>query len=109
MHAGMGSRRRFLGSLGMAGLSVTLSPASAAEPSPKPSPAAARGGKTPSASARAIAAAMRRFDPSLSRADIETIAKGIDANADAAGALNPKKKRLPNGLGPVTTFRLPYE
>lgn len=52
---------------------------------------------------------MRRFDPSLSRADVETIAKGIDANADAAGALNPKKKRLPNGLGPVTTFRLPYE
>ena len=45
-----------------------------------------------------------RFDPALSDADVQTIAKAIDANGDAAKTLNPKKKRLKNGDAPAVRF-----
>ena len=40
---------------------------------------------------------MKRFDPALTADEVQTIAKAIDANNDAARVLNPKKKRLANG------------
>jgi len=56
------------------------------------------------AASAAIAATMRRFDPALSDGDMQAIAKGIDANNDAAKALHPQKKRLKNGDAPVVRF-----
>ena len=52
----------------------------------------------------AAAVAMRRFDAGLSDDDVQTIAKAIDANADAARALNPKNRRLKNGDAPIVRF-----
>ena len=47
---------------------------------------------------------MRRFDAALTDDDVQTIAKAIDANADAARALNPKNRRLKNGDAPIVRF-----
>ncbi len=47
---------------------------------------------------------MRRFDPSLTDDAIDTISRGIDANAVASATLNPKKKRLRNADEPVKSF-----
>jgi hypothetical protein len=52
----------------------------------------------------ATASSMRRFDALLSDDDVQTIAKAIDANNDAAKALHPKKKRLKNGDAPIVRF-----
>ncbi|HEV8021325.1 MAG TPA: hypothetical protein VGP41_08705 [Candidatus Lustribacter sp.] len=49
---------------------------------------------------------MRRFDSALTDDDVQTIAKAIDANNDAALVLNPKKKRLPNGAAPAVHFKV---
>lgn len=48
-----------------------------------------------------------QFDPGLSDAQLQTIAKAIDANNDAAKALNPKKKPLRNGDAPAVRFAVP--
>ena len=121
----MKNRKSFLAMLGMTGMTLSAaartnaapSAASAATPSPgtasaAPAASAAATGaaagtaaaKAPSAVALATARTMRRFDAKLSDAEIETIAQGIDANAKAGAALNPKKKRLRNGDEPVATF-----
>lgn len=63
--------------------------------------------KPPSEAALATARTMRRFDPQLSDAEIETIARGIDENATAGARLNPKNKRLRNSDEPVTAFTVP--
>jgi TRAP-type uncharacterized transport system substrate-binding protein len=52
----------------------------------------------------AFALTMRRFDASLSDDDVQTIAKAIDANNDAARTLNPKTKRLKNDVAPIVRF-----
>lgn len=72
------------------------------KPAARKSPAVKRA----SAAALALAASYRRFDPKLTGDDIGTIARGIDDNAKAAAALNPKKRRLRNSDEPVTVFRV---
>ncbi len=44
---------------------------------------------------------MRRFDPRLSDDEIAEIALAIAESARARAALNPKKRRIPNGVAPV--------
>ena len=50
----------------------------------------------------ALAAAMRAFDARLSDADLEQIARGIDAQRKLGAQLSPKKKRLRNVDAPIT-------
>jgi hypothetical protein len=112
---GLRNRKQFLTTVGATGAALALTQgarASAADPSPVPSPpppSPAATEKPISAAARATAATMRRFDPKLSDAEIERIARDIDDGASAGEALNPKKKRLRNGDEPVTTFAVPSE
>ena len=102
----MKNRRTFLATVasGSVGLSLaTLDPA-AAQPSPAP-PVPSPSDRPASFGAAALAATMRaRFDPALTDADVQTIAKAIDANAAAAKVLNPKKKPLENGAEPALHF-----
>lgn len=52
-----------------------------------------------------MAATMRvRFDSGLTDDELQTIAKAIDTNNDAAKLLNPKKKRLKNADAPILRF-----
>jgi hypothetical protein len=83
---------------------AALESAGAQTTASSPSPAATGSAKPPSASALATAQDMRRFDPALTDADIVAIAAGIDANRDAAGVLDPKKKRLANADEPALHF-----
>lgn len=103
----MKNRRTFLAAIasGGVGLSLlTLDPA-AAQSSPAASPVPSPSDKAASFGAAALAATMRvRFDPALTDADLQTIAKAIDANVDAAKLLNPKKKPLENGDEPAVHF-----
>jgi hypothetical protein len=98
----MKSRRAFIASVASGSLGLALAKADPAAAQASPAPVAS--GKPPSAAAVACASAMRRFDPSLSDTDVQTIAKAIDANNDAARALNPKKKRLKNADAPIVRF-----
>lgn len=77
------------------GLSLAARDAASAQPA-SPAPAATE--EPPSAAAAALALTMRRFDPALSDAELQAIAKAIDANDDSAKGLSPKKKRLPNDV-----------
>ncbi|HTW86017.1 MAG TPA: hypothetical protein VMD91_18245 [Candidatus Sulfotelmatobacter sp.] len=104
----MADRRSFLGAV--SGVATTLlltgtadAQSTAAPTLPRPSASPAQ---PPSAVALAVAATMRRFDPHLSDAEIETIARGIDANA-AGPVLNPHRATaLRNADEPVTRFRV---
>jgi len=108
-------RKTFLGSLASGAAVLALaaradaqpaaSPAASAPPSPAPSPAASDA-KPPSAAALAVAAGMRRFDPTLSDAEVASIARNIDDGADFGAALNPKNRRLRNWNEPVTALRV---
>lgn len=69
-----------------------------------PNPTASAAAKPCGAAALAVAQAMCRFDSKLTDAQIETIARGIDAQKVAGARLNPKKRRLRNSDEPVTTF-----
>jgi hypothetical protein len=111
----MADRRSFLGAVSTVAATALLAKAAPAQtapdkPSPAPAPAAppAPGAspKPPSAAGRAQAQAMRAFDPGLSDAQIETIARGIDGNAAAGQKLNRRGRELRNGDEPVTRFRL---
>jgi hypothetical protein len=96
----MADRRSFLGAVSGAAASVLLTGAAEAQPAASPSPAP----KAPSAEARAQAEAMRAFDPHLSDAEVETIARGIDAATGAGSHLNKGGRVLRNGDEPVTAF-----
>jgi hypothetical protein len=102
----MKNRRAFLASVASGGIGLAF--AKAADPavaqSSSPSPAPSASGKPASAAAVAAAVAMRRFDAALTDDDVQTIAKAIDANADAARTLNPKHKRLKNDDAPIVRF-----
>ena len=102
----MKNRRSFLAAVASGGVGLSLArldPAAAQSASPAPTPSPKE--KPATAGAMAIAATMRaRFDSKLTDDDVRTIAKAIDANDDAAQALNPKKKRLKNGDAPVVRF-----
>jgi hypothetical protein len=99
----MKNRRSFLATVasGGVGLSLAAMDPAAAQSTPVPSPSP----KLASFGSAAIAATMRvRFDSGLSDDDVQTIAKAIDVNSDAAKLLNPKKKRLKNGDAPIVRF-----
>jgi hypothetical protein len=98
----MKNRRSFLAAVasGSMGLALAKPDPLAAQSSPSPS------GKPVTAVSAAIALSMRQFDPALSDAELETIAKAIDSNDDAATSLNPKKKRLENGAAPAVVFNV---
>jgi len=107
----MADRRSFLGAVSGVAASVllagpadaqTATPAAAAtSPAPKPSASP----KLPSALAVSIAASMRRFDPALSDADLDTMAHAIDDNRRGEARLNPHRATaLRNGDEPVTRF-----
>lgn len=78
-------------------------PASAASGAPA-SPRPSASPKPPSASARAQAEAMRAFDPGLSDAQLDTIARGIDGNSAAGQKLNKRGRLLKNSDEPATRF-----
>jgi hypothetical protein len=59
----------------------------------------------PSPQAREIALAMRRFDPTLTDAQLVAIARGIDRQRGLGAALAPPRKPLPNAVEPITTPR----
>ncbi|GAC1299282.1 MAG: hypothetical protein NVSMB19_03060 [Vulcanimicrobiaceae bacterium] len=110
----MKNRKTFLTALGFSSVSLALGGRGDAEPTAAPSagpapsdapPAAAPAAAKPAgALALAAASAMRRFDPNLSDADVEKIARGIEQNANVGARLDPKEKRLRNGDEPVTSF-----
>ncbi len=100
----MKSRRSFLTAVASGGVGLALAKADPAVAQSSPSPAASPSDKPVSAVSAAVALSMRQFDATLSDAELQTIAKAIDANNDTAKALNPKKKRLKNGDAPVVVF-----
>ncbi len=106
----MADRRSFLGAVSGAAASVLLAgPAEAQAPAPAAPPGSALPSPRPSAKpasalAVAAAAAMRRFDPQLGDADLDTIAHGIDDNRREGGRLNPHGTALKNGEEPVLHF-----
>ncbi len=122
----MADRRSFLGAVSGVAVSVVLAKTAEAQTAPdKPSPgpsapaapaAPAASGpaspgpsaspKPPSAGARAQAEAMRAFDPKLSDAEIETIARGIDGSYAAGQKLNKHGRVLKNGDEPITRFHV---
>ncbi len=113
----MADRRTFLGAVsGAAAAALLASPAEAQAPAPQasppstplPSPKPSPAPKAASAAAVAIAASMRRFDPRLSDADLDTIAHAIDDNGRGAARLNPRKATaLKNADEPVVRFAAP--
>jgi hypothetical protein len=107
----MADRRSFLGAVSGAAASVLLVKTAEAQSAPAtpsssaaPSASASAAPKPPSAAARAQAEAMRAFDPKLSEAELETIARGIDGNHAAGEKLNERGRVLENGNEPVTRF-----
>lgn len=105
----MADRRSFLGAVSGAAVSVVLAKAAEAQtapdkPSPSPHPSASP--KPPSAAARAQAETMRAFDPGLSDAQLETIARGIDGGSAAGQKLNQHGRVLRNDDEPVTRFHV---
>ncbi|MDP9017838.1 MAG: hypothetical protein M3N19_05935 [Candidatus Eremiobacteraeota bacterium] len=103
----MASRGFFL-KAALAGGAATVfsSQARADVPPPQPSPSPTAAAKPPSATASAMAQDMRRYDPKLTDENIQNIATQIDANAKAAGKLNPRNNRLKNSDEPVSQIRV---
>ncbi|MGD1065535.1 MAG: hypothetical protein ABR975_01820 [Vulcanimicrobiaceae bacterium] len=105
----MADRRSFLGAVSGAATTLLLAGKAEAQSSAPPAPAPSPTPAPPSAAARATAATMRRFDPALTDAEIDTIARGIDQNPSGA-VLNPHRATaLRNADEPVLHFsvRLP--
>jgi hypothetical protein len=63
----------------------------------------------PSPAALALAREMRAFDATLTDAQLDGIARGIDEARSHGAALAPKKKRLANGVDPITSVRIASE
>ncbi len=61
----------------------------------------------PSKAALALALGMRVFDATITDAQLDEIARGIDRSRAAGAALSPKKKRLANSVEPLTAVRVP--
>lgn len=95
----MRSRKEFLFTAGAAA-AVTLAPepSRAASPSPSPSPT-----PSPSPAAHEFALRMRKFDPSLTDADIYKIAACVEQSF-AAGKDIRRHHKLQNGDGPSPEF-----
>ena len=103
----MADRRTFLGAVSGAAASLVLANAADAQTAaPSPAPSASASPKPLSAAARAQAEAMRAFDPRLTDAQVEIVARGIDDANAAAAKLNPRGTFLHNADEPVTQFHL---
>ena len=89
----MKSRKEFLVT---AGATALLGAAGSPTPSPTPTP-------PPSSAARELALRMRKFDSSLTDAQIDAIAEGIDQGF-AAGETIRAHHALRNGDGPSPEF-----
>jgi hypothetical protein len=63
----------------------------------------------PSPAALALAHEMRELDPALTDAQLDGIARGIDEVRSHCAALASKKKRLANGVDPITSVRIASE
>jgi len=101
----MKNRRSFLAGVASGGIGLAVvSEQAVAQTTPSPAPSGSA--KPASAVAAATALSMKRFDSALTDEDVQTIAKAIDANNDAARVLDPKKKRLPNGAAPAVHFKV---
>lgn len=87
------------------GKSAEAQSAPAAIPVVTPSPEGTPRPISPAALATALT--YRTFDATLSDAEIEKIARGIDNKRAAGARLNPKGALLKNGDEPVTHFSVP--
>jgi hypothetical protein len=100
----MADRRSFLGAVSGVATTLLLAGKAEAQSSAPPAPAPSTTPAPASAAARAIAETMRRFDPALTDAEVEGIARGIDQNASGA-VLNPHRATaLRNADEPVLRF-----
>ncbi len=59
----------------------------------------------PLADTQATAAAMRRFDPRLTDAQVEAIARKIQEQRELGRSLAPKRAKLTNDIEPLTSPR----
>jgi hypothetical protein len=92
------SRKEFVAAAVVSVAALTTTPAgaqSSATPSASPSPSPA---------AREFAIRMRAFDPSLSAAEIEEIAAGVEANWQLGRTINPKGRALESSDEPSPPF-----
>jgi hypothetical protein len=67
------------------------------------------GDPAPSPAALALALEMRAFDATLSDAQVDAIARGIDEARAHGAELSPTKKRLRNAIEPITAVRIASE
>jgi hypothetical protein len=96
----MSTRKGFL----TAAASTALLAAAPAPPAPSASPSPSPSSPPPSQLSRAFAERMRKFDPSLTDKQLETIASGIDDNLKLGDRVNPKGRVLKNWNEPDTIF-----
>lgn len=75
------------------------SPPPTSSPTPKATP-------TPSPAAREFALQMRKFDPALTDAEIDSIAQQVDQLSDLRRQLRPKGHDLANGDLPTPQFEV---
>jgi hypothetical protein len=99
----MSTRKGFLAAAASTALVAAApappAPKASATPSPQPS-------QKPSEFSLAFAERMRKFEPSLTDKDIQTIASGIDYNLKAGQAVNPKGRALKNWDEPDFIFEV---
>ena len=107
MHIMKSTRRIFLAGAAL-GVGAALLPgatvveaAPAGSPTPSPTPAPV---PTPSPGALDLARSMRRFDATLSDAQIQAIAQGIEQGYGFGAALNQHGTFLQNGDAPDPQF-----
>lgn len=109
----MSSRKHFLVATASVSAALAASPiasraqsggAPQAPPSPAPSASAT---PTPSSAARAMAARIAHFDPTLTPKEIESIAAGIEQTYQLGDTLNPKGAVLKNSDAPLPGFDIP--
>jgi hypothetical protein len=100
----LSTRKAFLAAAASVPL-IAAAPAASPAPAPAPTPTPKK--RQISEAARALAAEMRRFDPSLTDKDLEEIAAGIDDNFRVGNRVNPHGTFLKNWDEPVTIFEVP--
>jgi hypothetical protein len=99
------TRKAFLAAASSLGAGLALSGQLEAQtPSVSPS-ATPTASPSPSPAAHELALRMRKFDPALTDAQIDTIAAGIDQGIDAGKSIR-KHHALLNGEGPSPEFAI---
>jgi len=99
LEVAMRSRKEFLVTAGAAA-AASLAPESSIAATPAPAPTAT---PTPSPAGREFALRMRRFDPSLTDAQIDAIAAGVDQSFEAGKTIR-RHHELQNSDGPTPEF-----